>query len=253
MKIIVVLLVCLFLIPACLLAQSTDTLWEVSYAVGLRWHQDVKATKSYSINFWSIDEDGNDLPSTILYKNNLEWEDDTLHLYVWALYDGKTCALMQTANVLDRDSTKSIEERCAILHQEIFKYAKNVSDWYIDTSSSETKTTLQKIGNNAYYCFDARLMVEEKITEYDYSQESPYVFKSYYRPTWERYMLLDNVLYKIRLDQKKQVSLSELPTRMEAIRPTFDRLVNNVVINENNLILRLAWRFIFPIQRKQKQ
>ncbi len=215
---------------------AADTIWDISHKVSLKWSKKSNLTKTYSKKYKHHDRNNNFYPTMFFYYNRLKWYyGKGVQVYFWAHYDDTTLEFMEYAQALDRDSTKSKEERHAAMNEKLLEYSERGDDEFRMLSYNYT-TLPQKIFDGKYYYMDVKVNTLDSKDTYGRDsttgENRKILHRRFYKNSWERYILIDSVVYSFGVFARDPVSLEDKERNIESLRPTFEQLVNNVIIKE---------------------
>jgi len=215
------------------LAQK-DSLWQISSKVYIKAPTNIKVRQDYSAG---PSHNALDSVDAIFICNELEWENQTHEFSVDVFYHNNSVDFMQYANDLDSLHWLSEEWKCRIMIDLLKKYDLDARPYFTERKfvycSDYSITPLQRI-NKKYYYLDIRnshIYSDRRVVKF--LGIPYYTKKKQYESGYERWLLVDSVLYYFTVTAKKRVtSKKKRIWATEQLKPIFYRLVNGITIKE---------------------
>jgi hypothetical protein len=219
-----------------LFAQNSieDTILSVTDKVYIKAPKNTKVLRYYAKNALSSSLIKSE--STIFTYNDLSWETDSVFVEIQAIYSGTTTSLRNYTRSIEKDSTLTEIERCSLVADKI---------------NNNYNTLLRKITNDyglnyqatkmrgLYYYSDAVGILVERERVIKKFLFIPFYKKVYKTQSYmERHIFVDSVVYCLSVYAKhkgNRIKVVRPQNRMKSIskiQPSFDRLVNSLIIKE---------------------
>lgn len=218
-------------------AQNTglDSIWSVTDKVSIKAPKNAKGVRYYVENTIYQCHSRDDSTNVMFTYNDLFWETDSVNVEVRVLYGGTSVNIRNYLEDTEKDS--SLTER-----EIYFWVEKKINRFYNDLSRKITNDYSLNQGRKMrglYYYSDAmgvsleiNKVVKKFLFLYYYKKE--YELETYMR----RHIFIDSVVYCLAVSAKYKGERTRAARRknrgkhIKKIQPSFDRLVNSLIIKE---------------------
>ncbi len=224
MKVIIIILL-LFFNQTLLLSQvaASDTIWNITNKVSIKAPKGIEIQKRHACG---PDCSGADSADAVLIHYNLKWEDSLTEIRIHCHYRNTTLDLMEYAKKIDQDSTLSLAERSN-------KVSKKMEDTYVNFFGTIWDTVTFLPVNNKYYYIDTKGHEFNRLKYTRWFLGIKYhTYKIRYKSYWERYLLVDSIVYHFGVWSNEEVKEKHREKKLEEIKPIFDNLIQNIAIKE---------------------